>query len=154
MVTIHPPSQPYRGLRGHDDYGSGSFGASRDGGVRRHLGQDYIAQPGDIAQSPIDGKVRKIGWAYGDTAALGTIEILGTGRHEGYTVRLLYVSSELRVTDKVVAGQPIGVVGDVAAYYAEKPGADGRVMTPHVHIELVAHVDPVKFMRNGLSVHE
>ena len=32
--------------RGHDAFGSGEFGASRDGGDRHHEGVDYVDTPG------------------------------------------------------------------------------------------------------------
>src|SRR5690606_26576081 len=45
----------------HDSYGSGAFGASRDGGSRHHEGVDYTAQAGQDVRAPISGFVTKIG---------------------------------------------------------------------------------------------
>jgi murein DD-endopeptidase MepM/ murein hydrolase activator NlpD len=53
-----------RPMREHDAYGEGEFGASRDGGARRHEGVDYDATPGQAVVAPISGFVSKIGYAY------------------------------------------------------------------------------------------
>src|SRR4051794_1024497 len=40
-------------IRGHDAYGNGEFGASRDGGSRDHEGVDFIA----AANQPVDAPI-------------------------------------------------------------------------------------------------
>ncbi len=57
MLIIRPPVNPWRGTRGTDSWGSGVFGASRDGGARQHLGLDFIAVVGDDVCAPITGTV-------------------------------------------------------------------------------------------------
>jgi peptidoglycan LD-endopeptidase LytH len=126
-------SQPWRGLRNTDKYGSGVFGASRDGGGRPHLGRDYIALPGDTAVSPIDGKVTHIGKAYAD-ADYGSIRIAGVG----YEVRILYVEPSITNGQTVKAGDTIGAVQDIAARY---PG-----ITPHIHVEVWIAASPETYI--------
>ncbi len=58
-----------------DAFGSGDFGASRDGGARTHNGQDYSAVPGSTVLSPVAGKVMKLGYPYGDDLSYRYVEI-------------------------------------------------------------------------------
>lgn len=128
-IQLGPPSLPWRGTRGMDKFGSGTFGASRDGGKRRHLGRDYIALPGDTGVSPLDGKVTHVGKAYANSD-LGSIRIAGAG----IEVRVLYIKPEVEVGQPVRVGEVIGTVQDLSAKY---PG-----ITPHVHVEVWTPIDP------------
>lgn len=142
MQAILPPVRPYRGRRDTDPQGSGVFGASRDGGARKHLGLDLLSVPGDQVVSPIFGMVTQIGWAYPD-GKLGSIHIKGTGDHQGATVKLLYVKPHVLVGDVFKAGDPIGEAEDVSGYHAAK----GHIgMKNHVHLELTLIVDPGQYL--------
>ena len=114
--------------RTHDAYGYGAFGASRDGGSRRHEGVDFIADAGQAVAAPISGYVTKIGMAYADDRNLKFVEI--TNRAIGYVARVFYVNPEVEVGDAVRLGQAIGVAHGLQERY---PGG----MTDHVHMELM-----------------
>ena len=43
--------------RVHDDYGSGQYGVSRDGGSGRHMGLDVVVPPDAYVNCPLDGNV-------------------------------------------------------------------------------------------------
>lgn len=138
MKLLTPPVRPYRGTRGTDAYGSGTFLASRDGGSRSHIGRDYVAQPGDEAVFPIDGVVERIGLAYPDDSALRSIHIRGTGEHSGVLVKLLYANCDHAVGTKGAAGDRLGTAQDVATRY---PGITG-----HLHLEVYVALDPDPLM--------
>lgn len=116
-------------IRGTDRYGSGAFGASRDGGARKHLGVDYVAQPGDTWYSPIYGKVTHVGRAYAD-ADYGSVRIA----RGGVEYRILYIKPSVAGGEVVLDGEEIGTVQDIAARYIG--------ITPHVHVEKWVAVDP------------
>jgi len=141
-VLILPWVRPYRGRRDTDPQGSGVFGASRDGGTRRHLGLDLVSVPGDEVVSPIFGTITRIGWAYKD-GKLGSMTIEGRDQHKGATVKLLYVKASLQSGLDVDAGYIVGYAEDVAAYHEAK-GHGG--MTNHVHGELTMIVDPGQYL--------
>ena len=89
--------------------------------------------PGDEVTSPIDGTVKRLGWAYSN-ADFGLIEITGRGRHEGVKVQLLYLAPYVRKDQTVTAGQVVGHAQDVSKRYAG--------ITPHVHLEVWRAVNP------------
>ena len=114
-----------KGVRGHDDFGYGEFGASRDGGVRRHEGVDYIARAGQRVVAPMSGYVTKIGFAYaGDSHRF--VEI--TNPALKFEARVFYVDPSVKVGDVVRLGSPIGTMDSLQARYAG--------ITDHVHLEL------------------
>ena len=135
-LILGPASLPWRGTRGTDKYGSGVFGADRDGGSRQHLGRDYIALPGDPGISPIKGKVTHIGKAYPDSD-LDSIRIAGCG----IEVRILYIKPSVAVGQTVEMGETIGDVQDVSSRY---PGITG-----HVHVEVWKPIDPMLVIKGG-----
>lgn len=140
-VKILRPIQPTRGLRNTDAYGSGAFGASRDGGARKHLGRDYISVVGDPVVAPIAGVVRRIiERCYPDDTTLKGMEIEG----ERAAVKLLYVQPGVNVGMYVAAGQSVGTAQNVAAYHEARSKRDGH-MTNHVHMELRLVVDPADY---------
>lgn len=139
-MTIGPASTPYRGVRGVDKYGSGTFGASRDGGARMHLGRDYIALAGDVALFPIHSVIERIGLAYANST-LGSIHLRGTGEHQGLTMKILYVQCDHRVGDIGKPGERLGEVQNLQARYPD--------ITPHIHVELMVATDPESLMQHG-----
>lgn len=114
-------------IRGEDAYGSGAFGAPRDGGRRRHAGADYVAAPGAPVHAPIAGKVTQIGEAYEGGSGLTFIEIRQAGA--GERARVFYVAPSVRVGDIVTAGDALGTAQDLRGRYP-----DG--ITNHVHVEI------------------
>lgn len=114
--------------RTEDFYGFGTFGASRDGGFRRHEGVDFVARPGQAVVSPISGFVTKIGLAYDDDKELQFVEI--TNPAIGYVARVFYIDPTVAVGDVVRLGQPVGAAHSLQTRYP-----DG--MTDHVHLELM-----------------
>jgi murein DD-endopeptidase MepM/ murein hydrolase activator NlpD len=121
--------------RGHDAFGSGEFGASRDGGLRRHEGVDVASIPGQVVEAPIAGYVSKIGFAY-PNSPLRFVEI--TNGHTGYKARVFYVGPSVFPGERLSLGQTIGRASSLQGRYAG--------ITDHVHLEVMApggrHVDP------------
>jgi murein DD-endopeptidase MepM/ murein hydrolase activator NlpD len=113
-------------VRGGDVFGSGDFGASRDGGKRKHEGVDYVIAPGAPVHSPISGEVARLGYAYRGEGGYRIVEIVNS--ETKVKARVLYVAPTVAVGDVVVAGQEIGAAQELNARY---PG-----ITNHVHVEL------------------
>lgn len=114
-------------VRGVDAYGSGAFGASRDGGRRAHRGVDFVASPGEQIRAPIGGVVTRIGAAYSGGNSLQYVEIANSVTR--YKARVLYVGPAVEPGWTVAAGDVIGRAQDLAERY---PAG----MTNHVHVEL------------------
>jgi murein DD-endopeptidase MepM/ murein hydrolase activator NlpD len=114
--------------RGVDAYGEGEFGASRDGGARRHEGVDYTARAGQTVKAPISGYVTKIGYAYADAPNLRFIEITNPALR--IAARVFYVNPKVEVGQPVAIGRPIGTAKSLQRMY---PGG----MTDHVHLEII-----------------
>lgn len=154
--TIAPPVRPYRGTRGTDSWGSGVFGASRDGGGRAHAGLDCIAIPGDLVVAPFPGVIVRLGVAY-PLSTLGSIHLRGHGDFEGWEAKLLYVASDPGLGGRMVAmGDRLGEAQDVAAYWrSQQPGHVGD-MKNHVHLEVrvtdARLIDPFQHFPDNLVV--
>ncbi|WP_293385282.1 peptidoglycan DD-metalloendopeptidase family protein [Phenylobacterium sp. SCN 70-31] len=114
------------GQRGEDAYGSGAFGASRDGGRRRHNGLDLVAPPGAPIRAPMSGVVTRVGQAYSGDPELQFVEI--TSPTTRYSARVLYVGPSRAPGAQVTAGEIIGRAQDLGRRYASG-------MTNHVHVE-------------------
>lgn len=154
--TIVPPTKAFRGIRGVDSWGSGTFGASRDGGVRQHQGLDFIAAVGDEIVAPITGTVVQIGRAYAD-AELQSIHIEGDGDFTGWRAKLLYAAADVGLHGRyVTAGDPIGHAQDVAGYWKAKQPTHSGEMKNHVHLEIVITepraVDPGRLLPPNLLI--
>jgi len=111
-----------------DAYGYGEFGASRDGGSRRHEGVDFIAEAGQAVMAPISGYVTKIGYAYAGDSNLKFVEITNPALH--YAARVFYVDPTVVVGQTVALGHAIGTHHTLERKY---PGG----MTDHVHLEII-----------------
>lgn len=114
--------------RAHDDFGSGAFGASRDGGRRQHAGVDYVADAGQTVVAPISGYISRIGYTYGDTDRYRYVEI--TNPALGYEARVFYIDADVDVGQAVRVGAPIGRAASLQGRYAG--------ITDHVHLEIDA----------------
>ncbi|MES2033303.1 MAG: M23 family metallopeptidase [Pseudomonadota bacterium] len=113
--------------RTHDHFGSGAFGARRDGGSRSHEGVDYGAVANQAVRAPISGYVTKIGYAYGGDDSLKFVEI--TNPALGYVARTFYIDPLVKVGDIVRLGGRIGTAESLQSHY---PG-----ITDHVHLEIM-----------------
>lgn len=112
--------------RAHDAFGSGAYGASRDGGHREHEGVDYTAEAGQTVVAPISGYVSRIGYAYGDDPNFRYVEIINPALR--YQARVFYVDPDVEVGQAVHVGSPIGAVRSLQGRYAG--------ITDHVHLEI------------------
>lgn len=122
-----------------DSYGCGNFGASRDGGKRSHMGQDYISREGQPVFSPIRGTV-SAGPAYADGrySELRRVTITGASAR----VNLMYVLPHVSVGQTVEAGELIGYAQSLQKRY---PG-----IPDHVHLEVSisgVKVDPLPYFK-------
>lgn len=128
-----------------DDFGSGAYGASRDGGVRHHAGVDYVAEAGQSVKAPISGYVTRIGYAYDDDLSFRYVEITNPALR--YQARVLYVSPDVAVGDTVRLGQAIGEAQTLQGRY---PG-----ITDHVHLEVSrlgeGHIDAARVITAQLQ---
>lgn len=113
--------------RDHDHFGSGAFGARRDGGSRSHEGVDYIAVADQAVKAPISGFETKIGFAYAGDDSLRFVEI--TNPAIGFVARTFYVDPSVKVGDVLRLGDVIGKASSLQPHY---PG-----ITDHVHLELM-----------------
>lgn len=131
--------------RTFDGFGSGAFGASRDGGVRHHEGVDYAAQAGQAVKAPISGYVTRIGYAYNDDLSFRYVEIANPALR--YQARVLYVSPDVEVGDTVRLGQTVGRAQSLQGRY---PG-----ITDHVHLEVArlgrGHIDATRVITARLK---
>jgi hypothetical protein len=121
--------------RGHDQFGSGQPGASRDGGHRHHKGLDIVTRPMQQIFSPIEGDVIREAFPYKDDHRMRGILIRGFGEHLGWEIKLFYVIGLF--SGRVGAGSLIGHAQDLSRKY---PG-----ITNHVHLEVFrggTQVDP------------
>ena len=75
-------------VRDHDTFGSGLFGASRDGGKRTHSGIDFACYPGSIVLACSSGTVTKLGYPYGDDPHYRYVEVTD---HDLRRFRYFYV---------------------------------------------------------------
>ena len=125
--------------RGHDAYGSGEFGASRDGGGRRHEGVDYVSVAGQPVVAPISGYVTKIGYPYGNDPELRYVEISNPALK--YSARAFYVAPTVHEGDAVQIGDVIGKAESLQGRYGG--------ITNHVHLEVLRsgrHIDAARLI--------
>lgn len=143
-TTLRWPAHPRRGVRHIDAAGDGTFGASRDGGTRQHLGLDIITHPGDNIVAPCSCEVTHVGLAYAGSF-LGSIHLKGWDDWGGYIFKMLYCEPEVTVGEILVPGEILGSAQDLRAYYAAK----GIDITNHVHFEVhdaTGAVDPLPLL--------
>ncbi len=123
-----PVANPVRGI---DVYGSGAFGAPRDGGRRTHHGVDLVAVAGEGVRAPITGVITRIGPAYAGQDTLQFVEIANPTTH--YVARVLYVGPLVRQGVTVAAGDFIGTAQSLAERYP-------KGITNHVHVEFTGRL--------------
>jgi murein DD-endopeptidase MepM/ murein hydrolase activator NlpD len=143
--TIDLANPTHSKVRGVDAYGSGKFGARRDGGRRKHEGADFIIAPGAEVAAPLAGTVTDIGFAYDGKEKLNYIEIKNAALK--LKARVFYVDPSVAVGQTVAAGDALGVAEDLALRY---PGG----ITNHVHVELrdaMGILDPEQVLPLGAA---
>ena len=129
-------------IRGRDSRGEGRFGASRDGGKRKHEGVDVEANSGSTATSTVHGTITRIGKPY-EKEPFRYVEVTTS---DGFVVRHFYVlpNQNIRVGSLVKAGQtPIGTVQDLSIKF---PG-----ITNHIHIVMRDSKTPNKSGKSGFK---
>ena len=136
-MRLASPIQPFRGWRNTDKFGSGHFGASRDGGKRHHMGADAIAVPNEAVYAPIDGRIDKLGWAYANDT-YRYVRIVGDGEYEACIVRLFYVDPSVTEGQHVKNGDIIGSAQDISQRDIG--------ITTHVHVEVWRADDPSRWI--------
>ncbi len=136
-------------LRGQDAYGNGHFGASRDGGARKHMGIDILTVIGQNLVSPTTGKaVNYIGSSSGKPMIDITPSNSGTGIEK---VRILYVN----IPAGVNAWSPYNVkAGKTLIGTAANLGDLGypKEITPHIHVQVMVGgkwIDPTPYFFGG-----
>lgn len=154
--TITPLVRPWRGFRGSDPWGTGNFGASRDGGGRTHDGIDCLALIGDVIVAPFPGIVTHLGTAY-PLSTLGSIHLKGLAEFTGWEAKILYVEPDPGLGGRVVAaGDRLGVAQNVAGYWRTQQPDHVGDMKNHVHLEIrvteTRLVDPVFYFPSNLVV--
>jgi murein DD-endopeptidase MepM/ murein hydrolase activator NlpD len=125
-MIVLGPLQKNQVLRGCNNSGCGSFGASR--GDRIHKGIDINVIPGSDILAPYNGKLIRKGFrVYEDSRPnLLGIEIKSD---EGYQSKLFYITTNLVIGSKFKKGEVIGTAQNMAQYYSDS-------MPNHVHIEI------------------
>ena len=114
---VNPTDQ---GVRGCDSQGCGGYGARREG--RRHIGTDYITDPGQDVLAIADGKVDRLLSGKYDGV------VVGDGQGVSYKILYLNVDDSLQVGSTVRAGQVLGTAQDITGRY--------EGITNHVHVKL------------------
>jgi biotin carboxyl carrier protein len=115
-------------VREKDSFGSGEFGASRDGGKRKHAGVDIVSKPGEKVKAISNGKVIKINSPYGD----GVYKGVDIKTEDGKKERYFYVDPKVKQGDIIKKGDVLGNTQDIARKY-NRPNAK---MTNHYHYEI------------------
>lgn len=150
-MILAPPVRPWRGFRDTDLYGSGVFGASRDGGARPHPGWDCITVPGDMITPIFPSRVARLGYAYEDDRALRLVEMCGLGEWDGWACTIMYVSPTVVIGSIVDPSVPIGIAADLAAYYRRKHPKAVKDITNHIHVEVAQPIDWSRLLPAGLK---
>jgi len=128
-------------IRGNDNYGSGYFGARRDGGKRTHVGVDAITVAGEDFHSRVAGSVSFLGYPYADDLSYRYVQITDSN---GWQWRYYYVDPKgcVELGLKIKVGDKIGTCQDLKPRYPNG-------MTQHVHFEIKVnkkHIDPTKYL--------
>ena len=124
-------------MRGTDPFGSGRYGASRDGGSRSHNGVDINVTSGEDITSPITGSIRRKKYPYSDDLSFEGCIIDGSGEWKGYEITIYYVKMILKAGDTVSLGTKLGAAQDLSTRY--------KGISNHVHVEVKkgdAIIDP------------
>jgi murein DD-endopeptidase MepM/ murein hydrolase activator NlpD len=138
-MTLSPPTE--LGSRQRDAWGAGSYGASRDGGKRKHTGLDILSSSGFPVGAPVSGVISRLGQVYEGDTALKLVEIKVS---DGCVVSVFYVDPSVKEGDQIERGQEIGQAQSLDKRY---PG-----ISNHVHLAVKSgaeFVDPTRFVANS-----
>lgn len=117
-------------IRGIDKWGSGAYGAPRDGGTRAHRGIDIACVAGTGVLSVTLGKVTKIGYPYSPSnPKKGHFRYVEVTDPSGNRHRYFYVEPKVTVGDTIGSLQCIGDTQGLTKVY---PG-----ITDHFHYEVI-----------------
>uniref|UniRef100_A0A8C1E9I1 Si:ch211-132p1.4 n=1 Tax=Cyprinus carpio carpio TaxID=630221 RepID=A0A8C1E9I1_CYPCA len=114
-------------------YGCGNYGASRDGGKRRHAGLDIVCADGATVYAPFDVKLNGKAVPYKKNNAINDGINLSGG---GLCFKLFYVKP-ISYFGTLKKGQKIGTLLPMQKVY---PG-----ITSHVHVQMCDRSDPTKY---------
>uniref|UniRef100_A0A8C1HTV9 Si:ch211-132p1.4 n=2 Tax=Cyprinus carpio TaxID=7962 RepID=A0A8C1HTV9_CYPCA len=124
---------PSNSRRGFDKEGYGYYGASRDGGKRKHEGLDIVCADGATVYAPFDVKLNGKAAPYTKNNAINNgINLSG----EGLCFKLFYVKPD-SYSGTLKKGQKIGTLLPMQKVY---PG-----ITSHVHVQMCDKSDPTKY---------
>lgn len=154
-MKIVPPVFPYRGLRGVDSWGAGGFMSPRDRGARRHYGLDFLGLPGDTIVASIGGVVESLGFMYANSPAMRNIHLRGMEEYEHYLALAGYVQAAPGIHTGVIvqAGDVIGTLQDVAAFWGDREPQHVGTMKNHCHFGLKIDgmwIDPARYLPKDL----
>ncbi|KAJ8405305.1 hypothetical protein AAFF_G00322960 [Aldrovandia affinis] len=120
--------------RGCDSrYGCGNYGASRDGGKRKHMGLDIVCADGATVYAPFDVTLAGRSIPYKKNNAINDGVTL---KVQGLCFKLFYLKPD-KYTGTVKKGQRIGTLLPMQTVY---PG-----ITSHVHVQMCDKSDPTKY---------
>ena len=118
-MKVSPP------IRDNDKFGSGLYGASRDGGKRTHKGIDYACYPNSMVLSVTSGVVTKLGYPYKDDPTYRYVEVTD---HDLRRFRYFYVKPTVSMNQMVIKGGILGKSQELNRRY--------NGITEHVHLEV------------------
>ncbi|KGK83923.1 metalloendopeptidase [Desulfosporosinus sp. HMP52] len=126
---------PINGTTWYED----SFGADREGGIRRHEGTDLFGKEGTSIVSVCSGKIEQLGWNRLGGERVG---VRGDDGNYYYYAHLQYISPDLVKGARIAAGDFIGGMGHTG---------DALTTPDHLHfgIELPNEqwVNPYPFLK-------
>ena len=129
LLRKDKPREVFNPSRGVDAWGSGEFGASRDGGTRPHLGVDYVVSEGDTIYAPFDMEIYSTSRPYSDSTTFTGIKYNTQVNGVDFNGRMWYFIPYPNIIGSVVTkGEPIGVAQSLQPRY---PG-----ITDHIHLQL------------------
>jgi len=131
-----------------DKAGDGHFMARR--GTRYHKGIDLKCNPGTMIESPISGKITKIGYPYFGDTHYRYVEIED---NHSYVFRFFYVENipNVELGYFVKEGELFAIVQDISSRYPD----DSKPMQNHIHLEMYSkerikdYIDPTPFYHLG-----
>ncbi|AHF06965.1 M23 family metallopeptidase [Desulfitobacterium metallireducens] len=95
---------PVQGKPWYED----SWGADREGGIRKHEGTDLFAKEGTPLFSVSSGKIEKLGWNRLGGERVG---IRGEDGNYYYYAHLKQIEPSLKIGQSILKGDPIGTMG-------------------------------------------
>ncbi len=113
-------------IRKSDKMGSGNFGSSRDGGIRKHNGIDIVNEPNFPVYALHDGIYTRQNQPYKKDFSYTGLDIKDIN---GNTNRYFYVTPTISIGANVQKGDIIGYSQNISAKYSPD-------MTNHYHFEV------------------